>query len=215
MRVLIISILIFVFPFLSMAQTEGEKLFSTICVACHTIGSGRLVGPDLKDVDKKVSDKWMKAFIKSSQTVVKSGDKTANALFLEYSSIVMPDQPTFTDAQISSIIAYIKSKGTPKETVATTESKSKTDTVPSTSAPSTTPPASPGGNTTASAPAAASNAPATTTETNKTSDNDAFELFSSSSFWIIAGTFIILLFVIFALSKTVIALMHITHKVND
>ncbi len=32
------------------AGGPGETLFQAKCVACHTIGKGKLVGPDLKDV---------------------------------------------------------------------------------------------------------------------------------------------------------------------
>jgi mono/diheme cytochrome c family protein len=188
-----------------MAQIEGEQLFSTICVACHTIGNGRLVGPDLKDVDKKVSGKWMKAFIRSSQTVIKGGDKTANDLFTEYGSIVMPDQLTFTDEQIGSIIAYIKSKGTPdiaakKDTAST---KSKIDTSTKAMANATVPTVPTSNATVATAKTVAIDTPA---------GIDPPSLFSNSMFWIIGGFLVLLMFVIYTLSKTVLALMRIVPK---
>ena len=206
-RILIFCLVILLLPFLSVAQTEGEKLFSTICIACHTIGGGRLVGPDLKDVDKKQSDKWIKAFIKSSQDVIKSGDKTATALFAEYGSIVMPDQPTFTDAQISSIITYIKSKGTPKEDVAADkDSKSKKDTAMVATATAATP----------SAPASASSsAPSSNVQAAAASTEDGPSLFSNQTFWIVAGLFVVMLFVIYALSKTVISLSSIANNAKN
>ncbi len=42
------------------AQDQGETLFNQTCVACHTIGGGKLIGPDLANMfsagDDKVRD---------------------------------------------------------------------------------------------------------------------------------------------------------------
>ena len=47
------------------AQNEGEQIFTTICIACHTIGGVKFVGPDLKDVQKRHSEEWLVKFIRS------------------------------------------------------------------------------------------------------------------------------------------------------
>lgn len=97
-------------------QHEGAQYFNQICTACHTIGKGRLVGPDLANVQEKRSDEWLHKFIKSSQTLINSGDPEAVAIFEEYNKMVMPDAP-FTDGQITAIIGYIKvSSGDGEET---------------------------------------------------------------------------------------------------
>lgn len=88
------------------AQTEGEKLFKQVCIACHTINQGRLVGPDLANVHMRRTEAWTINFIKSSQSLIKSGDPVASALFEEYNNIIMPDQ-NFSDNQIRAIISYI------------------------------------------------------------------------------------------------------------
>jgi len=88
----------------------GAKNFNDVCGACHTIGGGKRVGPDLKGVNERRSEEWLLKFIKSSQTVVKSGDPTATALFNENAKIVMPDV-TLSPAEIKEILAYIKSGG--------------------------------------------------------------------------------------------------------
>ena len=31
------------------AQSEGEQIFKSNCAACHTIGGGKLIGPDAKE----------------------------------------------------------------------------------------------------------------------------------------------------------------------
>ena len=81
------------------AQESGKEIFIESCAACHSIGGGRLVGPDLKGVNDKRPEDWLIKFTKSSQTLVKSGDKTAVALFEEFNKIPMPDQ-ALSDEQI-------------------------------------------------------------------------------------------------------------------
>ena len=89
---------------------EGEQLFNKTCAACHTIGKGRLVGPDLLNITEKRSQEWLIPFIKSSTSMIKSGDAEAIAIFKEYNNLLMPDNP-YSDAQIISILEYINQGG--------------------------------------------------------------------------------------------------------
>lgn len=91
------------------AQDKGEAAFKQICAACHTVGKGRLVGPDLANVDTRHPEEWLIKFVKSSQSVIKSGDKYADSLFKAFNQVPMPDQPALTDEQIKDIFSYIKS----------------------------------------------------------------------------------------------------------
>lgn len=91
----------------SYAQTRGETIFKGTCQACHSIGKGKLVGPDLINIQDQRSEKWLLKFIKSSQSVIKSGDADAVALFNEFNKTIMPDQ-NFSDAEIKDVLAYIK-----------------------------------------------------------------------------------------------------------
>ena len=92
---------------------EGEVLFKANCKACHHMEM-RLVGPALKNVDQRHSEEWIYKFIKSSQSMIDAGDSTANALFMEYNQIPMPDQK-LDDDQIASILSYIKAEGSAKK----------------------------------------------------------------------------------------------------
>ena len=59
---------------LTMADVaEGEKLFNANCTSCHAIND-KVVGPALKDVDKRQSEAWLIKWIQNSQAVIKSGD---------------------------------------------------------------------------------------------------------------------------------------------
>lgn len=91
------------------AQESGKELFQQRCAACHSIGGGRLVGPDLAGVNDRRPEDWLLKFIKSSQTVVQSGDPAAKTIFDEF-KIVMPDQ-ALSDEQIKGILAYIEKTG--------------------------------------------------------------------------------------------------------
>ncbi|MEO7046442.1 MAG: cytochrome c [Ferruginibacter sp.] len=104
------------------AQKNGEEIFKETCTACHTIGSGKLVGPDLANVQKRHSEDWIRNFVKSSQTVIKSGDKYADSLFKAFNQIQMPDHPTLTDEQIKGIVAYISEKSSAPAAAAATAS---------------------------------------------------------------------------------------------
>ena len=86
---------------------DGEQLFQQ-CKACHTIGQGKLLGPDLLDVSKRRDKVWLKNFIKSSQTMIKAGDAEAVALFEEFNKLPMMDY-NLSDPELEAIIKYIDS----------------------------------------------------------------------------------------------------------
>lgn len=96
---------------LTMADVaEGEKLFNANCTSCHAIND-KVVGPALKDVDKRQSEAWLIKWIQNSQAVIKSGDEYANKLYKEYNQSAMTAFPQLKDDQVKSILAYIKTGG--------------------------------------------------------------------------------------------------------
>lgn len=103
-------VVIAVFAFLFSKADEGQDLFSKLCSPCHSIGKGKLLGPDLKNISEKRSQDWLVAFIQSSQTLIKSGDADAIASFKEYNNLVMPDQP-LDIRQTKAVIKYIDEAG--------------------------------------------------------------------------------------------------------
>ncbi len=88
------------------AQDQGETLFNQSCVACHTIGAGRLVGPNLANVRNRRNEEWIISFIRSSQSLIASGDADAVATFEEYNRFPMPDH-AYSDDDIRAIMGYI------------------------------------------------------------------------------------------------------------
>lgn len=93
----------------------GKKLFKSNCAACHTVGKGKLTGPDLKGISDRVDFEWIKAFVKNSTAVIESGDEYANKIFKEFNNIPMPAHPHLTDGDITNIVAYINDASVEKE----------------------------------------------------------------------------------------------------
>ena len=64
--------------------------FGQTCASCHTIGGGRLTGPDLKDVSKRRDRAWLVKFITDPNGVLDSGDPYALKLLEEARNVRMP-----------------------------------------------------------------------------------------------------------------------------
>ena len=87
---------------------EGRTIFSARCAGCHNVNKV-ITGPALAGVDQRRSMDWIIKFVHSSQSLVKSGDKDAVALFEKFNKIPMPDHTDLTSDNIKSIVEYIKS----------------------------------------------------------------------------------------------------------
>ena len=86
---------------------DGEALFKANCSACHKPNAEKLVGPGLKDVQKRRPEDWLLKWIKNSQAVVASGDAYAVKIFEEFNKTPMPAQ-SLSDAEIKAVLKYIK-----------------------------------------------------------------------------------------------------------
>jgi cytochrome c/class III cytochrome C family protein len=92
------------------AQTaEDEKNFLQ-CKACHTIGGGKLVGPDLKGITDSRDEIWLIKFIQNSQSMIQAGDELAIKVFNDHNKIPMPSH-SLSDEQVKGILLYIANNG--------------------------------------------------------------------------------------------------------
>ena len=92
------------------ADFDAAAVFTTRCATCHTIGKGDLIGPDLAGVTDRRERPWLIAFVRSSQSVVLSGDPTANELFDRFGGTKMPDHP-YGDEEIDNLLTLIENGG--------------------------------------------------------------------------------------------------------
>jgi mono/diheme cytochrome c family protein len=87
---------------------DAAQTFRASCASCHTIGGGRLVGPDLKGSHERRERDWLKRFIANPKAVIDAGDATAAQLVQESRGVVMPTlgiAPEVIDALIDLIAA--------------------------------------------------------------------------------------------------------------
>jgi mono/diheme cytochrome c family protein len=92
----------------SAQASDGETLFKEKCAACHTIGGGDLVGPDLQGVTERRDKAWLAQWILAPDQVLAAGDPIATDLLTKYKNIPMPNL-ALTPAQVDSLLAYLGS----------------------------------------------------------------------------------------------------------
>jgi len=87
---------------------DVEQYYKQNCSSCHTIGGGRLTGPDLKNVHQRKNDDWIKKFINDPITVINSGDAYARQLVDDSRGVIMPKVGGLTPFIIQSLLDFIK-----------------------------------------------------------------------------------------------------------
>ncbi len=87
----------------------GMRLFKNNCASCHSKNmKADLTGPALKGVlDRWENKEGLYAWIRNSQAFLATGDKYANALFLEWGN-EMTAFPNLKDEEIEAILNYIE-----------------------------------------------------------------------------------------------------------
>jgi ubiquinol-cytochrome c reductase cytochrome c subunit len=93
------------------SPADAKKIFTQRCTACHTFGKGIKVGPDLKGVTQRRTHDWLLRFVRSSQSVIQSGDATAQQLFLQFKRQRMPDWTDLSEVQISALLDWLAAAG--------------------------------------------------------------------------------------------------------
>ncbi len=87
------SVLCFVlllFFSISAAAQDAADFFRQNCTSCHTVGGGRITGPDLKNVTQRKDRPWLVKFLQDPKAMIDSGDPYAQKLQTEARGVVMP-----------------------------------------------------------------------------------------------------------------------------
>lgn len=86
---------------------EGKSLYAQKCAACHTIGGGDLVGPDLQGVVGKRDRAWLTRWLIEPDKMLAEGDPLATTQLKQYKNVPMPNL-ALTPAQAAALIAYME-----------------------------------------------------------------------------------------------------------
>src|SRR5206468_1919889 len=70
---------------------QGKLNFESKCLACHTVGQGKKLGPDMVGVTKRRTEDWLTRWLKSPEKMLES-DPDARAMLKEYNNLPMPNQ---------------------------------------------------------------------------------------------------------------------------
>jgi nitrite reductase (NO-forming) len=84
----------------------GKLAFESKCLACHTVGEGKKLGPDVAGVTKRRSQAWLARWLKEPEKMLQS-DPDAKAMLKEYNNIPMPNQ-SLSDAEIRQYLKYFQ-----------------------------------------------------------------------------------------------------------
>lgn len=72
---------------------ETSDFFRQNCMNCHTVGGGRLTGPDLKGVSERKDREWLIKFMMDPKGVIAGGDPYALKILEESRNVPMPTLP--------------------------------------------------------------------------------------------------------------------------
>jgi protein SCO1/2 len=70
---------------------EGTRLFKNRCAACHTVGKGDGIGPDLANVTKRREHCWVARYVAEPDKMLQEKDPIAMDLFAKYKNVRMPN----------------------------------------------------------------------------------------------------------------------------
>jgi len=102
-----------------LALDLGRYTFNYHCAACHTIGGGTRIGPDLAGVTARRDRDWLRRFIAAPGRMNADGDPIAVALRQTYGTARMPTLD-LSDEDVAAVIAYLEGRSRAADDVAPT-----------------------------------------------------------------------------------------------
>jgi protein SCO1 len=90
-----------------MKLDPGQYIFAGHCAACHTIGHGDKIGPDLLGVTSSRNRTWLKRFIQEPDKLIAEHDPTAVTLFKKYKEVRMPNL-RLANGDVETLIKFLE-----------------------------------------------------------------------------------------------------------
>ena len=91
----------------AVVQKDGRYLFARHCAACHTIGHGDKIGPDLIGVANVRDPNWLARQIATPDEMLAAKDPIVTALWNKYKHVNMPNLRLDQD-EVSLIIGFLR-----------------------------------------------------------------------------------------------------------
>lgn len=85
----------------------GKQIFQEKCTACHTIGKGPLVGPDLKGVTARRPREWLEQWIAAPDAMLAKKDPVATELLHQWHDVPMANMGLST-SDVTAVLAYLE-----------------------------------------------------------------------------------------------------------
>lgn len=90
-----------------LAQGSASTYFEQNCTACHTIGGGASVGPDLKNVTQRAPRHWLVEFIRDPDAKINAKDPYATKIVAEAQGAAMTPFPDVSEEFGEALLEYI------------------------------------------------------------------------------------------------------------
>lgn len=89
------------------AAQDAGAFYQQNCAACHTIGGGELLGPDLRNVEARKDRKWLAEFLIDPQATLGRGDLYGKKLLAASGGMVMPTVGGIDRARAEALLDWI------------------------------------------------------------------------------------------------------------
>jgi protein SCO1/2 len=85
---------------------QGQYTFRNHCSACHTIGGGDAIGPDLEGVTAAREPQWLRRFIATPEKMLDEHDPIATTLLARFKQVRMPNL-YLSDVDAALLVDYL------------------------------------------------------------------------------------------------------------
>jgi protein SCO1/2 len=88
-------------------RSAGDYIFRTRCAACHTVGGGDRLGPDLSGTVARRPHEWLVRWLKEPDKMIAEGDPVALEMKAAYRNLPMPNLG-LNDADANALIDFLR-----------------------------------------------------------------------------------------------------------